>query len=295
MNKVLFFGGTGFIGRHIVNLFIENGYHIDLVTHSDTNVLSNLKNITLIYADILDHNQLKNIFDNYEYEYCIDLAWECKENYINSLKNFDWIISTLNIAKFFSQSKNAKKFLVAGSVFEYDLSYRVLDEKTTPLNNISYYGKSKALTYTALNQYLYNFDNIQFKWTRIFNLFGENEKDNRLIPYILQCIKSNSEINLKSNNNIDYSYVKDIAAAIFKTFQSDYCGAVNICSGKTISLYEIAKILCNKFNYNTDHINFTNQSSKVNDSYVCGKNDILKNKVGYEYRFNFESGIGDYL
>ena len=63
----------------------------------------------------------------------------------------------------------------------------------------------------------------------------------------------------------------------------------------TISLYEIAKILCNKFNYNTDHINFTNQSSKVNDSYVCGKNDILKNKVGYEYRFNFESGIGDYL
>lgn len=294
-DKILFFGGSGFIGRYVINLLIKHGYYIDLVTHSNNITLNQNTNINIIFADILNINQLSQIFKKYEYKYCIDLAWECGDNYINSLKNFDWIISTLNIVKYFSQSKCAKKILIAGSVFEYDLSNKILDETLTPLNNVSYYGKSKALTYNAVNQYMLNFNNIQFKWPRIFNLFGKNEKDNRLIPYILQCIKSKSDINLKTNNNIDYSYVKDTAEAIFKVFQSDYCGPVNICSGKTISLYEIAKLLCNKFNYDINHIKITNQLSKVNDNYICGKNDILKNVIKYVYKFNFKSGINDYL
>ena len=295
MKRVLFFGGTGFIGKYVVKLLVENGYLIDLVSHSRYKYFLQHKNINIIYADILDINQLKQIFNNYEYENCIDLAWECGDNYINSLNNFDWIISTLNIAKFFSQSPNAKKFLTAGSVFEYDLSNKLLDENITPLNNMSYYGKSKALTYTALSQYMSNFSHIQFKWPRIFNLFGENEKSNRLVPYILQCIKNQTDIKLKLNNSIDYSYVKDTAFAIFKTFLSNYSGAVNICSGKTISLYDIAMILCNKFNYDVKRIKFTNQESKVNDNYICGNNDILKNIIGYEYKFNFQTGVNDYL
>lgn len=297
MDRVLFFGGSGFIGKHIVNLLAKNGYCVDLVTHSSNCNESTKynKNVCIVHANIFNADQLKRIFESYEYRYCIDLAWECGDNYINSLKNFDWIIATLNIAKHFSQSKDAKKLLVAGSVLEYDLANKLLDEKHTPLNNVSYYGKSKALTYTALSQYMANFSNIQFKWTRIFNLFGENEKQGRLVPYIIQCIKSKTDIRLKANNDIDYSYVKDTAAAIFKTFQSDYSGAINICSGKTISLNEIAKTLCNKFNYDIKHIKFMNQPSKVNDAYVCGKNEILKNEVGYEYRYNFEAGVNDYL
>lgn len=295
MKTVLFFGGTGFIGRHVVDMLVKNSYSVDLVTHSNAKYCLHTNNVNVIHVDILDSSQLKRVFNAYEYEYCIDLAWECGDNYISSLKNFDWIIATLNIAKYFSQSAKAKKLLVAGSVFEYDLSNKLLDEAQTPLDNTSYYGKSKALTYNAISQYMSNFKNIQFKWARIFNLFGENEKSNRLMPYIIQCIKSRTDISLKSNNSIDYSYVKDVAAAIVKTFQSNYSGAVNICSGKTISLNEIAVFLCNKFHYSTSHIKFTNEPSKVNDIYVCGKNDVLKNCVKYNYKFDFETGINDYL
>ena len=83
--KILITGGAGFIGSHVVRLFVNKypDYHIynlDALTYAGN--LSNLKdleaapNYTFIKADITDGEGMKDLFRDYQFDSVIHLAAE---------------------------------------------------------------------------------------------------------------------------------------------------------------------------------------------------------------------------
>ncbi|MDG2498530.1 MAG: GDP-mannose 4,6-dehydratase, partial [Flavobacteriaceae bacterium] len=83
--KVLITGGAGFIGSHVLSLFVENYpqynvFNLDALTYAGN--LENLKkieskpNYTFIKGDITDENFINTLFEHYKFDRVIHLAAE---------------------------------------------------------------------------------------------------------------------------------------------------------------------------------------------------------------------------
>jgi len=75
-------------------------------------------------------------------------------------------------------------------------------------------------------------------------LFGPGEDKERLVPYLINRLEQNQEaLCLQGIKKRDYLFVKDAALAIVKLFDSSLEGAVNIASGKAISIVDLATMI----------------------------------------------------
>lgn len=284
--------GPGFIGSAVIKLLAKNmNYELHVISRK---INCNIANIIVHNIDLFDLKTLEALFKKEKFDSLIHFAWYCGKGLHGSEVNLDWTILTLQMIKFLANN-NGKIFLGAGSVSEYDFSYGYMKEFKTPLNNNSIYGKAKAACYNMCKEYC-KLNNITFKWARIFNLFGKNEKPQRLIPYIIYSILENKDINVSTCEKIqDYSYLEDTAGAIVKFYDSNIEDAVNICSGQSIKLKDIIEKICYKLNFNINKINFGAIPPNFEDNFICGDNSRLINDVQYKYKYSIDNGLDEVI
>jgi nucleoside-diphosphate-sugar epimerase len=243
-------GGNGFVGRQIIKALNVKGYKIRAVIRRGGRNAPHLKstNVTTIESnDVFQENEswwreaLSGV------DYVIHAAWYVNPmDYLTSKKNIDSLISTLTIAKI-SAELNVKKFVGIGTCFEYkqsnqDLSFR------SPLEPVTLYASTKVAAYNVL---IHLFENTKtnFLWCRLFYLYGEGEKKERLVPYIVRNLIANKNVELTSAEEIkDYMDVEDAAREIVKATISKRTGPINICTGIGISVYDLAISLAKKVN-----------------------------------------------
>lgn len=289
--NVIVTGATGFIGKPVVNALKDKGYNVIRF------VRSNKIDDTDILVDILNSDDIKNAFNylktnNIEIDGLIHLGWYCGAKLHCSDINLQYVAASLVLFEEFVKC-GGKKFLGAGSVSEYDFSGELtnFDEYLTPINNRSLYGQAKAAVF-RLGTTFFKSHNIDFKWARIFNLFGENEKAARLIPSVISAMKENRDVIVSDCSQIqDYSYVGDTANAIAAFYASDVIGPVNICSGKSVCLKDIVLLIANKLNYPIERIKFGAIPKSFDRPYIGGNNILLENKVGYKYQYDLDTAL----
>ena len=288
--KKILLTGPGFIGFNVLQALVcRDEYEIHVVSHHDISI----KNINIHNVDLLNPNDRQQLF-SYKFDAMIHLAWYCGKGLHGHNLNIDWCIATLDLLKHFVQN-GGKHFLGIGSVSEYDFRYGYFDELNTPLNNNSIYGKSKAACYELCKKYC-SMNDVLFQWARIFNVFGINEKPQRLMPSIINSILDDKDILVSDcTKQQDYSYVKDVSNAIVSLFNSNVDGPVNICSGKPILLKDIVYMICDKMNYPKNKIKFGAIPSSFNDAFICGNNSRLMNEVKYQYQYNLDSGLNEMI
>jgi dTDP-6-deoxy-L-talose 4-dehydrogenase (NAD+) len=199
----------------------------------------------------------------------IHLAWYAEPGqYQLSTKNLDCLVGTLCMARAAATS-GVKRIVGIGTCLEYQLSGLPLPANT-PLAPSSPYAACKAATYFALSQLLPR-SGVEFAWCRLFYLCGDGEDSRRLVPTLQQCLSEGRAADLTSGNQVrDFLDVREAGRQISEVAMSDRTGALNICSGRAVTVRELAESIADKFG-RRDLLKFgARKENPIDPPYVVG-------------------------
>ena len=287
MKKLLITGASGFIGRQVTKQMLKRGYTV--YAPSTAPIPEEQEGVVQSKLDLFDREALRAYLQEHKFENLIHLAWSVGPTCYMDPCNADWLSLSLDMIKEF-MANGGKKFLGAGSVFEYDFSYGLLREDKTPLENPSLYGQSKAALYKT-GSILCRQAGVDFKWARIFNLYGPYERAARLMPSVICSILKHEDVKVSPCTKfLDYLHVEDTASGIAMLFESPVTGAVNISSGQPIQLRVIVEEIARQTGFN-GQIRWGALEDHFTDPVLAGVNERLTKEVGWKPNYTLTSGL----
>lgn len=285
--KVLITGGTGFIGRNVVEQLLQKGYEVHSLVYPP--FAPEQKGLVQYEMNLMDRQAVSQFLKEHNFENLIHLAWYVGKGCQTSPVNLDWLSASLNLLKEF-KNNGGKRALLTGSMSEYDYRYGYMSEDLTPLNNEFIYGKSKASLYKLASEFCAA-NELDFKWARLFNVYGPNEIQTRLMPSVIASMLKQEDVKVSTCTKYqDYLHVEDIAGGIIALFESDVQGAVNICSGEPIKLRTIVEKIATITNFKKD-ILWGAIPTYFDEPLVVGNNSKLKNEVKFSPKYTLEEGL----
>ncbi|MEA2077119.1 MAG: dTDP-glucose 4,6-dehydratase [Candidatus Marinimicrobia bacterium] len=265
MNKknVLITGGAGFIGSHVVRLFV-NKYpeykiiNLDKLTYAGN--LENLKeieeydNYEFVKGDICDKDLIEDIFLKYSINAVIHLAAESHVD--RSIEDPSAFIKTnvfgtvnlLNTAKeTWKDSFEDKIFYHISTDEVYGaLGTEGLFTEETAYDPKSPYSASKASSDHFVRAYS-NTYGLPIVISNCSNNYGPNQFPEKLIPLMINNIKTNKPLPIygKGENIRDWLYVEDHVRAIDMIFHKGRIGETyNIGGENEWTNIDLVKLLC---------------------------------------------------
>ncbi|MCT4599412.1 MAG: dTDP-glucose 4,6-dehydratase [Marinifilaceae bacterium] len=263
MKNILITGGAGFIGCHVVKLFVKKypEYRIinmDKLTYAGN--LDNLKeiekfeNYQFVKGDICDINKVKEVFEQYQIDSVIHLAAESHVD--RSITNpFEFaetnIMGTLTLL---NQAKESWKDDYIGKLFYHistDEVYGSLGQEgffleSTPYDPKSPYSAAKASSDHFVRAYNNTFG-MPIVITNCSNNYGPNQFPEKLIPLFINNIRFNKALPVygKGDNVRDWLYVVDHARAIDTVFHNGKIGETyNIGGFNEWKNIDLIKVIC---------------------------------------------------
>ena len=167
----------------------------------------------------------------------------------------------------------------------YKSSYEKISERSKK-NPVSYYGRTKLL---AENYIIDQLDKTNKRYCigRIFSTSNKDQKKNYLVPDLKKRIKkTKKKIMFKNLNHYrDFISMQEISRIILKLYKKRYKGIINIGSGQSIHLKDIAKTICRKYKKE-----FHFKDNK-NPSYLIADNSKLKKLFKLNKKINLRKLI----
>lgn len=233
MSSVLITGAAGYIGRHVVKEFLDNGYVVY------ANDLNN-KGIDE-RANILDYPIFSGNKEIYNYlgkpDILVHLAW--RDGFIHNSNAHMEDLSKHVVFLNDMIAGGLKSISVMGSMHEIGYWEGVIDEDT-PCNPLSMYGVAKNALRQALLLKTKNTDVI-VHWLRAYYIYGDDSRGSSVFSKIVQAHEDGKKefpFTL-GTNQYDFIHIDELARQIFKaSVQSEEQGIINVCSGVPIPLKE---------------------------------------------------------
>jgi len=253
MAKVLVTGAGGFIGSHLTEYLVEQGYKVRaFVRYNSRNFWGWLEkskyidNIEIYSGDIRDYDSVYESMKGIDYVFHLAALIGIPYSYHSPLAYIKTNIEgTYNILQAARELKIKRVVHISTSEVYGTAQYVPIDEKHL-INPQSPYAASKASAdYLAKSFYL-SFD-LPVTIVRPFNTFGPRQSARAVIPTIIsQALSGKKEIELGNlNSSRDFSYVLDTVEGIYKIgLHSDTLGeVVNIGTGKDISVSDLVTLI----------------------------------------------------
>ena len=315
--NILITGGAGFIGSHLVRLFVNNypEYHIvnmDVLTYAGN--LENLedikdkKNYTFLKCDICDYKKVKQIFIDFKIDSVIHLAAEShvdrsiEDPFSFAKTNVMGTLSLLQAAKSFWNKNYLNKLFyhistdeVYGSLGEVGF----FTEKTT-YDPHSPYSASKA----SSDHFVRSFsDTYKFPIliSNCSNNYGPYQFPEKLIPLFINNIVKNQTLPVygKGENVRDWLFVNDHVRAIDVIFHKGRLGNTYNIGGfnewKNIDLIKVIiktvdRLLGRNEGASDKLITYVTDRAGHDLRYAIDSTK-LKNELGWKPSLQFEEGI----
>ena len=290
MKRVIVTGGSGFIGYNTLQCLLDEGYEVHALTSKDVEVLE-CNNIIWHKVNLLEKSEVEKMIKEIQPTDILHFAWYAVPGkYNNAEENLLWLESSMELLKKF-KLYGGKRFVFAGTCFEYNLNYGYLSERLSPLEPNSLYGICKYSFENIAMKYCAN-TGISFASGRIFYLYGEMEKTNRIIPYVIHCLINNEIAHCSHGNQIrDFLNVKDVASAFVEILQSNVEGSVNIGSGEGVKLKDILLKIGEKLG-KKDLIHFGDIKTSTDEpEMIVANNKRLKTETNWVQKFGLDNGL----
>jgi UDP-glucose 4-epimerase len=303
--RVLVTGGAGFIGSHIVDELMEEGFDVTVIDNLDTGRLDNLahhqnkKGFHFVRADIRDFDVVKETMKDIDavfHEAALASVTRSVKNPI--LTNDINVGGTLNLLKV-SSDLGVKRFVFASSAAIYGDTKSPLKKEDAILKPTSPYGVSKL----AAEKYVHVFHTVYGLETvclRCFNVYGPRQNvdihgsyggaisifTNRILKGLPPTIYGDGE------QTRDFVYVKDVVQANMLALKkkSAVGESFNIAAGKKTSVNQVAEVLKDIMNRKDLKTIYTDpRPTDVRHGYA----DISKAKknLGYNPKFLIKEGL----
>ncbi|MGQ9506356.1 MAG: SDR family oxidoreductase [Candidatus Bathycorpusculaceae bacterium] len=300
MSKVLVTGGAGFIGSHLVDKLLLEGYEVtvldDLSSGKTENI--NLKDAKLhfVKGDVRDEavvrKALKNVDLVFHLAAIIDVAFSIKEPLLVNNVNVDGSLNVLNQ----SARHHVEKFIFASSCAVYGEHLHIPIDEEHPTNPLSPYAASKLATekYCDVFSKVYG---LEIVCMRFFNVYGSRQESGSygsVINNFINRLKQGKPpiIFGDGTQTRDFVYIDDVVDALFKAihFRGGISEKINIGSGRETSIKELAEILIKKFGLK-DLRPIYDKSRPYDIKRSCANIQKARRLLGYEPHVSLEDGL----
>lgn len=315
--NILITGGAGFIGSHVIRLFVNKYPDYNIINYDKLTYAGNLENLkdvedknnyTFVKGDILDIDKLKEVFGEYNINAVIHLAAESHVD--RSITNpFEFVntnilgtLALLNVAKsHWAGNMDDKLFYHVSTDEVYgSLGDEGYFTEETPYDPRSPYSASKAGSDHLVRAYYHTFD-LPVLVSNCSNNYGSHQFPEKLIPLFINNIKNNKPLPVygKGDNVRDWLWVNDHADAIDVIFHKGNNGETyNIGGNNEWKNIDLIKKLCDLMDQklgrdeNTSEklISYVKDRSGHDKRYAIDSSK-LKDELGWQPSITFDKGL----
>ena len=251
MKRILITGAAGFLGSHLCDRFIKEGYHVIGMDNLITGDLRNVEHLfPLPQFDFYHHDVSKFIHVSGPLDYILHFA--------SPASPIDYLkipIQTLKVGALgthnclgLAKEKNATMLVASTSEVYGDPQVHPQNEdywgNVNPVGPRGVYDEAKRFMESITRAY-HTFHGVDTRIVRIFNTYGPRMRlnDGRALPaFIGQALRGeNLTVFGDGSQTRSFCYVDDLIEGIYRLLMSNYTMPVNIGNPHEISLLDFAK------------------------------------------------------
>lgn len=290
--NILITGGAGFIGSHIADELITQGFNVSIIDNLSTGKIENINDKAIFYKADIVIDDLNNIFEKEKPSIVIHLAAQVSVSNANKNPAYDAkenIIGTLNILEY-CKKYNTDKMIAASSAAVYG-EQEVPIKEDVILQPMSNYGLSKL----TMEKYI-QLSGVPYIICRFSNVYGERQNafgEAGVVSIFSDAMLNNKDVFIDGDGeqSRDFVYVKDIANLIYKLCSSDIKNEIlNVSTNTSCTINELFKTMANVYGYKKEPIYREARIGDIKESILSNSkvNYILNNKFIYT---NIENGL----
>lgn len=251
MERVLITGAAGFLGSHLCDRFIAEGYH---VIGMDNLITGDMRNIEHLMPnknfEFYHHDVSKFVHVPGELKYILHFA--------SPASPIDYLkipIQTLKVGSLgthnllgLAKAKNARILVASTSeVYGDPLVHPQTEDywgNVNPIGPRGVYDEAKRFQ-EAITMAYHTYHGVETRIVRIFNTYGPRMRlnDGRVLPAFIGQALRNEDLTMfgDGSQTRSFCYVADLVEGIYRLLKSDYAYPVNIGNPSEISIREFGE------------------------------------------------------
>lgn len=303
--RILVTGADGFIGSHLVERLLEEGFRVKAFVHYnsfnswgwlDSFSRKILKHIEIFSGDVRDYASVRKAVKDVDIVFHlaaligIPYSYYAADSYVET--NIKGTLNILQAAKDF----DVKRILTTSTSEIYgSAKYVPIDEKHPKQGQSPYSATKIGADYLA--ESFYRSFSLPINIVRPFNTYGPRQSARAVIPTIItQLLSGKTEIKLGSlHPTRDLVYVKDTVSGFVEIAKSDETlgKEINIATKQEISIEDLAKKIIDLINPEAeivcDKSRFRPTDSEVNR--LLGDNRMIFNTTAWRPFYDLDKGL----